>query len=168
MPPATWTTRSAQSMMQALTPRAEHCRPKMVLKRNSPPSWSGLEIHSRPRAQPTFSPRCRARVHRWWRAISLHDLWASAKPSDWVEDRPRSWVQHVRSGARAKDSAYHEGACRGRCERGVELRPLQRGWGWADYTSGTAGHGGRCDRLGDLSGDQTAPYLLSVVPAGPV
>ncbi len=42
MPPATRTTRSAHSMMQAWTPRAEHCRPKMVLERILPPSWSGL------------------------------------------------------------------------------------------------------------------------------
>ncbi len=40
--PATRTTRSAHSMTQASTPHAERCRPKMVLERNSPPSWSGL------------------------------------------------------------------------------------------------------------------------------
>ncbi len=30
-------------------------------------------------------------------------------------------------GVRAGDSAHHEGASRGRCERGVELRPLHHG-----------------------------------------
>ncbi len=51
-------------------------------------------------------------------------------------------AQPVRSGARAGDNAHHEGACRGRCECGVELRPLHHGGGGADSTSGTAGHGG--------------------------
>ncbi len=42
MPPATRTARSAHSTMQAWTPRAERCRPKMVLEGISPPTWSGL------------------------------------------------------------------------------------------------------------------------------
>ncbi len=41
-PPATRTTRSAHSMMRAWTPLPEPYRPKMVLERISPPSWSGL------------------------------------------------------------------------------------------------------------------------------
>ncbi len=113
---------------------APHCLPW---------GWS-RQIHSRPRAQPTISPRCGApaRAHRWRRAISRCDQWASAKPSDWAEDRPGSWAQPVRPGARAGDSAHHEGASRGRCERGMELCPLHRGWGWADETSGAAGQWG--------------------------
>ncbi len=38
-------------------------------------------------------------------------------------------------------------------------------WG---CTSGTAGHGGGSDWLGDWTGDRTVPSPLSVVPAGPV
>ncbi len=41
-----------------------------------------------------------------------------------------------------ENAADSESACRGQWERGEELRPLHRGWGWADYTAGTAGHGG--------------------------
>ncbi len=81
-----------------------------------------VEIPSCPRAQPTISQQSRAsaRAHRWWRAISRCDLRASTKPSDWEEDRPGSWAQPLRPGARASDSAHHEGASHGRCERGVE------------------------------------------------
>ncbi len=74
----------------------------------------------------------------------------------------------VRSGARAGDSAHHEEASYGRCERGVDLHPLHRGWGRADCTSGAAIFGGGSDRLGHWSGDRTAPSLHSVIPAGPV
>ncbi len=76
--------------------------------------WS-RQIHSRPRAQPTISPWCgsSARARRWWRAISRCDQRASAKPSDWAEDRSGSWAQHVRPGARAGDSVHHEGASYG-------------------------------------------------------
>ncbi len=77
-----------------------------------------------------------AQAHRWRRAISRRDLRASAKPSDWADDRPGSWAQPVKPGARAGDSAHHEGASRGRCEHGVELRPLHRGWGWAGQGGG--------------------------------
>ncbi len=43
------------------------------------------------------------------------------------------------TGARAGDSAQ---ASRRWCEHGVELRPLHRGWGWADDRSGTVGQRG--------------------------
>ncbi len=82
-------------MMRAWTPQAERCRPKMVIERISPPSWSGLwremdhhlprgwslQIHSR--AQPTISPRygASAWAHQWRRATSRYDQRASAKPS---------------------------------------------------------------------------------------
>ncbi len=142
---------------------------KRIAPHSFPRGWS-RQIHSRPRAQPTISPRygASARAHRWRRAISRHDLRASAKPSDWADDRPGSRAQPVRSGARAGDNAHHEGACRGRCECGVELRPLHRGGGGADSTSGTAGHGGGLKWLGDWAGVRDAPSPLSVIPAGPV
>ncbi len=45
----------------------------------------------------------------------------------------------VRPGARAGYNARHEGASRGQWERGEERSPLHRGWGWAEFGSGTAG-----------------------------
>ncbi len=77
-------------------------------------------------------------------------------------------AQPVRSGARAGDNAHHEGACRGRCECGVELRPLHHGGDGADNIPGTAGHGGGFNWLGDWVGVRDAPSPSSVVPAGPV
>ncbi len=51
-----------------------------------------------PRAQPTISPWCgaSARAHRWWRAISCRDPWASTKPSNWAEDRLGCWPGQTR------------------------------------------------------------------------
>ncbi len=154
---------------------------KRFAPRRLPLGWSH-QIPSWPRAQPTISQQCRAsaRAHRWWRAISRCDLRASTKPSDWEEDRPGSWAQPLRPGSRAGNSAHHEGASRGQCERGVEWSPLHRGWGWADYTSGTAGQVFQFSRAHSshpllpppqpLSGSHpaspSAPYLYGASPAG--
>ncbi len=127
--------------------------------------WS-RQIHSRPSAQPTISPlrRAHAWAHHWRRARARRDRRAIAAQSDRATDRPGA-AYDVRSGARACDCAHHEGASRGRCERGVKLRPLHHGWGWAVNTSGTARHGAGSDRLGCCSGDWTAPSPLSIVRA---
>ncbi len=139
-------------------------RPKMVLKRILPPSWSGFWRETdrpspsatwmiSPDPLPTQSP---AHLLPTVRSISpsppMMESLVSAKLSDWVEDRPGSWAQPVWPGARSGDSGHHEGASRGRCERGMELRPLHRSWGWADYTAGTAGPRGGSDWLGYGSG----------------
>ncbi len=146
-----------------LCPHGSPCPPGI------PPAPAGEKwIHFWPRAQPTYSLRCgaSARAHRWRRAISLCDQRASAKLIVWTEDRPGSWAQHVKPGARAGNSVHHEGASRGRWERRVELHPLHRGLGWADSTSETAEHEGGSDWLDDWAGDRTAPFSLAVIPAG--
>ncbi len=94
-------------------------------------------------------------------------LWSASqrKAEQLSKESPRSWAQLVRPGARAGDSAHHEGASRGRCEHRVDLH---RGRGWVDYASGAAGFGRGPDRLENWLGDRPAPSPFSVIPAGPI
>ncbi len=85
-----------------------------------------------------------------------------------VEPNPSDQGRELSTVPTTRQPLGKERASSGRCECGVELRPLYCCRGWADYTSGTAGHGAGSYWLGYCSGDRTAPSPLSFFPAGPV
>ncbi len=99
-----------------------------------------IQNTARPSAQPTISPLCgvRARAHHWWRARACRYRRAIAQECSRAEDCHGARAsQIVRPGARAGYNDHHKGESHGQWEHGEELRPLHRGWGWANFGSWT-------------------------------
>ncbi len=128
--------RSVRSTTPAWTSRTERRRPRMALERISPPLWSGHWRDTGPRSPSVprgISPvplRIQCPAHH----LPAARLACIAARSDSAEDRRGARAaDDVSQGVWAGNNARHEGEYRGQCELGEELRPLRRGWGWAEY-----------------------------------